>query len=217
MMLAQIEDPRTALQRLIDERKEDYAGLSRMLRRNDAYIQQYIKRGTPKRLHEEDRRVLAAYFGVKEAILGGPQEWEQPALQQVPVLDVYASAGHGAADFSEARRTTIGFDPRWLRDRTKGSADGLSVIQVKGDSMAPTLADGDDVLVDRKDGVGRLRDGIYVLRLDDSLMVKRLARNPSGRGISIRSDNPDYPSWQNIELGRIDIVGRVLWFGRTLS
>ncbi len=37
MMLAQIEDPRTALQRLIDERKEDYAGLSRMLRRNDAY------------------------------------------------------------------------------------------------------------------------------------------------------------------------------------
>ena len=49
MMLAQIEDPRTALQRLIDERNEDYAGLSRMLRRNDAYIQQYIKRGTPKR------------------------------------------------------------------------------------------------------------------------------------------------------------------------
>ena len=83
--------------------------------------------------------------------------------------------------------------------------------------MAPTLADGDDVLVDRKDGVSRLRDGIYVLRLDDSLMVKRLARQPSGRGISIKSDNPDYPSWQDITPSRIDIVGRVLWFGRTLS
>ena len=55
------------------------------------------------------------------------------------------------------------------------------------------------------------------MRLDDSLMVKRLARQPAGRGITIKSDNPDYPSWQNIEPSRIDIVGRVLWFGRTLS
>ena len=53
--------------------------------------------------------------------------------------------------------------------------------------------------------------------MDDSLMVKRLARQPSGRGISIKSDNPDYPSWQDINPSRIDIVGRVLWFGRTLS
>lgn len=217
MMLATIEHPREALQRLIEERKDEYAALSRMLGRNPAYIQQFIKRGTPKRLDEKDRRLLASYFGVKETVLGGPQEWEKPTLQQVPVLDVYASAGYGAADFGEARRTSIGFDPRWLRERTKGSADGLSIIQVKGDSMAPTLADGDDVLVDRKDGVSRLRDGIYVLRLDDSLMVKRLARQPSGRSISIKSDNPDYPSWQDINPSRIDIVGRVLWFGRTLS
>ena len=83
--------------------------------------------------------------------------------------------------------------------------------------MAPTLADGDDVIVDRKDGAGRIRDGIYVLRLDDSLMVKRLARQPAGKGISIKSDNPEYPSWQDVQLSRIDIVGRVLWFGRTLS
>ena len=83
--------------------------------------------------------------------------------------------------------------------------------------MEPTLHDGDEVMVDLADGQSRLRDGIYVLRLDDSLMVKRLARQPSGRGISIRSDNPDYPSWQDINPSRIDIVGRVLWFGRTLS
>ena len=217
MMLAEIETPRAALQRLIDERREDYAALSRLLGRNEAYIQQYIKRGSPKHLREEDRRLLASYFGVKESLLGGPQDWEKPTLQQVPVLDVYASAGYGAADFGEARRTTIGFDPRWLRELAKGSADGLSIIRVKGDSMVPTLADGDDVIVDRKDGAGRIRDGIYVLRLDDSLMVKRLARQPAGKGISIKSDNPEYPSWQDVQLSRIDIVGRVLWCGRTLS
>ena len=107
--------------------------------------------------------------------------------------------------------------PRWLRALTNVPTDGLSIIAVGGDSMAPTLADGDEVIVDQKDGTTRLRDGIYVLRLDDSLMVKRLARQPAGRGVSIRSDNPDYPSWQNIDPSRINIVGRVLWYGRKLS
>ena len=48
------------------------------------------------------------------------------------------------------------------------------MIRVAGDSMAPTLGDGDDILVDRGDGAERLRDGIYVLRLDGALVVKRL-------------------------------------------
>lgn len=66
MLLAQIESPQEALQRLIVEQREDYASLSRMLGRNAAYIQQFIKRGTPRILSEKDRRTLAACFGVKE-------------------------------------------------------------------------------------------------------------------------------------------------------
>ena len=217
LMLAIPETPQAVLQRLIDERREDYSGLSRLLGRNAAYIQQFIKRGTPRQLHEQDRRTLASYFGVSEAVLGGPQEDPAAALVPVPVLDVRASAGHGAYTQDEVHRGAVGFDPKWLRALTRGPTDGLSIIGVTGDSMAPTLADGDEVIVDRRDGAGRLRDGIYVLRLDDSLMIKRLARQPAGRGVSIRSDNPDYPSWQNIEPARINIVGRVLWYGRKLS
>lgn len=48
------EDGRAALERLIEERGEDYAGLSRLIGRNPAYVQQFIKRGTPRRLAEED-------------------------------------------------------------------------------------------------------------------------------------------------------------------
>ncbi len=62
------QDARAELARLIEERREDYAGLSRMLGRNAAYIQQFIKRGVPRRLAEEDRRKLARYFGVDEAV-----------------------------------------------------------------------------------------------------------------------------------------------------
>ena len=52
-------DPRVVLERLCAERGEDFAGLSRMLGRNPAYIQQFVRRGVPKRLREEERRKLA--------------------------------------------------------------------------------------------------------------------------------------------------------------
>jgi len=65
------QDARIALERLIADRGENYADLSRLIGRNPAYIQQFIKRGTPRKLDEDDRRVLARYFGVPEQMLGG--------------------------------------------------------------------------------------------------------------------------------------------------
>jgi phage repressor protein C with HTH and peptisase S24 domain len=64
---------------------------------------------------------------------------------------------------------------------------------VEGDSMAPTLNAGDDILVDLGAASGRLRDGIYVLRIDDAVVVKRLALNPTGRRVTVQSDNPACP------------------------
>src|SRR3546814_13360797 len=56
------------------ERRENYDALSRLIGRNPSYIQQYIKRGTPRKLSETDRRTLARYFGVDEQLLGGPAD-----------------------------------------------------------------------------------------------------------------------------------------------
>lgn len=212
------EEARLALQRLIEERGEDYAGLSRLLGRNPAYIQQYIRRGSPRRLAEEDRRRLARYFGVEEALLGGlPVESVAGALVSVPRLDVGAAAGAGAFGGEERARGHIAFDGAWLRRVARGAPEQLSIIRVAGDSMAPTLTDGDDILVDRGDAGERLRDGIYVLRIDDALVVKRLALNPAARSASIRSDNPAWPGWPDCALDAIDIVGRVVWTGRRIG
>jgi hypothetical protein len=212
-------DGRAALERLIEERGEDYAGLSRLLGRNPAYVQQFIKRGTPRRLAEADRRLLARYFGVAEARLGGPgpDSGGGPALVPVPRLDVGASAGAGAFDGDERGTAHIAFDPAWLRRVARGAPDQLSIIRVSGDSMVPALADGDDILVDRGDGAARLRDGIYVLRIDGALVVKRVAVSPAARTLSIRSDNPAYPGWPDCDPAAIDIVGRVVWAGRRVS
>lgn len=212
-------DARTALQRLIEERGEDYAGLSRLLGRNPAYVQQYIKRGSPRRLSEEDRRRLARYFGVDEAVLGAPPVADRGrgGLTPVPRLDIGAAAGAGALGGSERGRGHIAFDDAWLRRVARGAPDQLSIIRVAGDSMMPTLSDGDDILVDRGDAADRLRDGIYVLRIDDALAVKRLALNPAARMVSVRSDNPAYPAWPDCPLEAIAIVGRVVWIGRRIG
>lgn len=212
-------DIRATLQRLIEERGEDYAGLSRLLGRNPAYIQQYIKRGSPRRLAEQDRRLLARYFDIEERLLGGPEAGTDPigAMIPVPRLAVDAAAGAGAFDGDERERAPIAFDPAWLRRLARGGPEQLSIIRVSGDSMAPTLADGDEILVDRGDGAERLRDGIYVLRIDDALVVKRVTLHPAARTLSIRGDNPAYPGWPNCDPTAVDIVGRVVWAGRRIG
>src|SRR3569832_428390 len=185
-------DPRVMLERQCAERGEDFAGLSRMLGRNPAYIQQYVRRGVPKRLKEEERRKLARYFSVSEAVLGGPAD--DPArddgLVSVKRHPVLVSAGPGAIADSETGKPYFGCDERWLKGLTATPSSRLSIVRVEGDSMAPTLSPGDDILVDLDDCHDRLRDGIYVLRVDDALGVKRLALNPRGRRVTIQSDNP---------------------------
>lgn len=215
-----ILDQRAALERLIRDRREDFAGLSRLLGRNAAYVQQFIRRGVPRKLDEEDVRTLARYFGVGPAELGGrapPPEPGGGGMVRIPRRDVQASAGHGALNLSEASVSHLAFDPQFLRRLCAAPASALSLIRVQGDSMAPTLADGDDILVDESDGAERLRDGIYVLRREDTLMVKRIAMSPAARFATIKSDNAAYPEWRDCDLATIDIIGRVVWTGRRIN
>jgi len=221
---------RKRLDELINERGEDYASLSRLIGRNPAYVQQFVKRGVPRRLSEDDRRKLSKHFGVAERVLGGPDD--EPGVRSlalrgdvaaggadyvlIPALDIGASAGSGSLTDGESPIATLAFQSNWVRTIASGRPEALSVIHVEGDSMLPTLADGDHIVVDTDDRE-RLRDGIYVLRTDDALLVKRLGVNPATRRLSIKSDNPAYPSWDDCDPATVAVIGRVVWVGRKLS
>ena len=211
-----MEHVREELDRLIQQRRLGYSSISRMIGRNSSYIQQFIKRGSPRKLDDDDRRTLASFFGVDEQVLGGPPAPMRDGLIEIPVLNVDASAGFGAIAESETAHTRFGFDDRWLARLTRAKSASLSIIHVLGDSMEPTLSDGDEVLVDASDQGSRLRDGIYVLRADDALVVKRVTLKPGGRKITISSDNSAYPSWDDVDRSEIQVVGRVIWFGRAV-
>lgn len=213
-----LNDPRAVLERLCAERGEDFAGLSRMLGRNPAYIQQFVRRGVPKRLGEAERRKLARYFSIPESVLGGPAD-DEPVAGLVPVKrsPVRASAGPGAIPYDREGKPYFAFDEGWLKSLTASPSGRLSIIRVEGDSMAPTLNAGDDILVDLGDCGDRLRDGIYVLRADDALVVKRLALHPAGRRVTVQSDNPAYPDWPDCDIDDIQCIGRVIWAGRKIG
>ena len=92
-------EPRARLQELAAARATSLAALSRMIGRGPAYLQQWVRYGSPRVLAERDRRMLANFFGVSQEALGGLSE---PATFRIPRLDVAASAGPGAINDEEA-------------------------------------------------------------------------------------------------------------------
>ncbi|UVO51912.1 S24 family peptidase [Sphingomonas sp. SUN019] len=178
--------------------------LSRMLGRNVAYLQQFVRRGTPKRLDERDRRLLAQFFGVGEEMLGAPDP-SPSDVAAIPYLSVAASAGGGAAvDREEVVRVE-----QLSREMLAGAgvaAGQASLIDVRGDSMAPGILDGDRLLVDRADARVSRGGGVFVIRIDGDLSVKRVV--PIGREVEIVSDNPAYPPVRR-DAGDVDVIGRV--------
>ncbi len=136
----------------------------------------------------------------------------------VPLYDVRAAAGYGAELAGEQITDALAFSRRWIHRELHASPADLYLIYVDGESMEPTLRAGDIILVDRRDGAAIPCDGIYVLRMDGALLVKRLQRLP-GRRIRVVSDNPAYAP---IELSLnspgedLAVIGRVVWSGRRL-
>jgi phage repressor protein C with HTH and peptisase S24 domain len=129
---------------------------------------------------------------------------------------VAASAGPGAIAESERPIAQLGFSKAWLEQLSRAKPEDLSIIKVEGDSMFPTLNDGDDIMVDRSSVNRQVSDGIYVLRRDDTLMVKRITVNPTKGSFDVSSDNPAYASWADCSPRDIDILGRVVWAGRRI-
>ena len=201
------------------------AALSDMIGRNPSYLQQFIRKGSPRKLEEHDRRVLASFFGVEESELGGPKPRTDARIAEksyantpksgvlsdwveVPRLNIGASAGPGALPDAEVSFDAFRFSKRWLTEQGLEGAQ-LSAITVEGDSMEPLLRDGDEILVDRAQRP--FRDGVHVVRLGDTIMVKRVASQGAGR-LALLSQNLAYPPVE-VSAEEVEIIGRVVWKG----
>ncbi len=209
----EMDDPRQRLLELSQQRGISLAALSRLLSRNPSYLQQFVRKGSPRKLEEVDRRTLARFFGVSEDELGAPEEISLARLGDpgpdwidVPRLELGVSAGPGTLDPGERAMGALRFSRHWLRQRGLDSAM-LSTVEVIGDSMEPTLRDGDEILVARL--IGMPRDGVHVVRLDSALLVKRLDTSRPGT-LKLISDNRAYPPI-DADIALTEVIGRAVW------
>ena len=72
-------DPRSVVRARVEARGISLAALSRMIGRNDAFVQQWLERGTPRKLDEDDRLRMAMALDVDEVSLGARMPWRPVA------------------------------------------------------------------------------------------------------------------------------------------
>jgi len=202
---------RARLVELAEAGRTSLASLSAMLGRNPSYLQQFVRKGSPRKLEEADRRKLAEFFGVSEVELGADPDHvrarDADDFIAVPRLPLDASAGPGAFSAEEISFDAFRFSRRWLREMGLEGAD-LSAIRVEGDSMEPVLRSGDEIFVDRNKRSG---EGIHVVRIGDALHVKQVQASAPGRLMLVSAND----SYAPIDLAReeVEVIGRVVWKG----
>ena len=135
----------------------------------------------------------------------------------LPLFEISASAGQGILVEIENQPKSISFEPAWLRSEIGVNPNDVFMMFVDGDSMYPTLKSESMIMVDRQ--LNSMSDGIYVLRHENSLLVKRLQMLPGGI-IKVKSDNSMYEAWEinKSQLNGIDLelIGRVVWTGQRM-
>ena len=117
------------------------------------------------------------------------------------------------------KKDPLAFETEWLRTEFPDSFEHLMLTQVADDSMEPTLPVGALVLVDTTDrDLEAVTHGIYLLKLDDRVLVKRL-QYIADKTIRVLSDSAAYEAF-SITLSskprELNLMGRVVWVGRHL-
>ena len=184
--------------------------LSIQIGKNGTYLFQFVNRPSPKRLGEIERKKLSQILGVEEQLLtdlpiSSTKETTTTNNISIDLISATPCCGNG----NEVSEERIG---KWVmplqdfKKLTSTSPDRVKLMQASGDSMQPTITDGDFILADISHNIFDV-DGIYLIRMANGLAVKRLQAGLST--ISIISDNPNYKPIE-ASIGEVRIIGKVI-------
>ncbi|MBZ4024066.1 hypothetical protein CKO11_16580 [Rhodobacter sp. TJ_12] len=148
---------------------------------------------------------------------------EDDDFAKVPIHEATLAAGAGSVNGSEEIVGTLAFRTDWLK-KLGVAASKARVARVHGDSMAPTLCDGDMILIDtsktdvpsRSKASRRKATPIYAFVEDGVARVKRIELVDTDF-YAVLSDNPEFPTEfkRKSAVNQMKIIGKVLWWGHT--
>lgn len=135
----------------------------------------------------------------------------------VPYATVKPAMGGGATvEIEPDHGRPYHFQKSWIIHGLRADPNKLRIMHVVGDSMEPTLKDGDIVLVDMGRAVPT-PPGVFVLNDGFGLVAKRLEHIPNSDPpiVNIISDNKTYSAYERTA-EEVNIVGRIRWFAREI-
>ncbi|MCC2602552.1 XRE family transcriptional regulator [Sphingopyxis yananensis] len=132
---------------------------------------------------------------------------DELGLVAIKEIDLTFGMGMGFVDTS-VEETVRYFPSIWLRDVTRTPPQHLAFARARGDSMKPTLADGDIVIIDTLQKSIREQDAVWAVAVGQILMVKRIWANADGSS-KIKSDNPNVDAEFAAD-GEMHVIGQVV-------
>lgn len=139
---------------------------------------------------------------------------EQLSAILIPEIDIAYSMGGGITIDDYHGKEMVPFPRDWLRQIIRGSFDQVFVARGSGDSMMPTLLDGDIIVVDTAQRQIDRQDALWAISYGDLGMVKRVRKQPDG-GYQINSDNQSVSAITAYD-DEMHVIGRVIWLGRRM-
>ncbi len=134
-----------------------------------------------------------------------------PGHVLLPLLEARAAAGNHGGLRSDHLVDFIAFSESFLKQTLRRAPQNLALLTASGDSMDPTIRDGDLLLVDTS---ARRIEGsfIYVLAIGGGLLVKRIDLRRDG-SVILKSDNPKYAAEEvpAVETPTLEVLGQVVW------
>ncbi|WP_309413508.1 S24 family peptidase [Desulfobulbus sp.] len=141
--------------------------------------------------------------------------WQNPdpeMFDYIPMADAKLSAGGGCFVLSEDMRDYYAFRKSWLY-RVASSPKSVVLMRVQGSSMDPTIQDGDAVMIDT--GRRDIKEGmIYALRVDSTVMIKRLSFRIGGKVRIISDNRQDFEPYE-ADTKDLHIIGQIIFFCRS--
>jgi len=151
---------------------------------------QYANQIKDKEITAEQIRKLEAYFKVKLADVNQRVAIEEDDCVTLEHVHINPSCGSGTAVYYDADITPVKLGTQLIREIMNVSKpENLKIFKASGDSMAPTIEDGDILLVD----MGRTdfnNGGIFLLTINNDWFIKRLRLKINGE-LEIISENSE--------------------------
>ena len=208
------QSPRPIILALIAARRQsmpwlNLKWLSQQLGRNDAYLQQYLYRGSPKILPETIRHHLAELLGTDEQILR--EDTFRTAHDSSPVIAIPFYD-----DSQNIDRVIQHFD-RYELQALFPDTDlaQLRMVQIQDSSMAPYYAEGTAILIDRADQ-DISKPGIFALAFHDFHVIRSLSmlsgedrRDGAQQARIAAFDTRIAP--MRTKVSELNIIGRAIW------